>query len=361
MIAFTLCSNNYLAQAKTLGDSFVSSNPGVPFVVGLVDRRRDGIDYAALGPFEFLPVEEIGIPGFDEFWKHYSVIELNTAVKPFYIDYLFERDRPDVVVYLDPDIELYGSLDAVRSELGDSTILLTPHAMSPLPDEGPRVPQSGEPVFMEPAFLNYGIYNLGFLAVADKPGRSEFLDWWKTRTSRWGYAQPCLGLYVDQLWVGLAPLFFDDVRITRREGFNVAYWNLHERVLSPGPDGGQVVNGTDPLLFFHFSGLDPANPEQITKTPRNPFTLSSRPDLAELFRGYAERLLANGFDELSSLECAFAPMREAYIAEVAAAQRAESLRRAPVTYRLYLTARWVYRKLRAPFDRMSERDGLRPE
>ena len=59
MIAFTLCSNNYLAQAKTLGDSFVRHNPAGHFVIGLVDRRREDVDYAALGPFEILPVEDL--------------------------------------------------------------------------------------------------------------------------------------------------------------------------------------------------------------------------------------------------------------------------------------------------------------
>ena len=37
-IAFTLCSINYLAQAKTLGDSLLTHNPEYTFIVGLVDK-----------------------------------------------------------------------------------------------------------------------------------------------------------------------------------------------------------------------------------------------------------------------------------------------------------------------------------
>jgi hypothetical protein len=136
VIAFTICSNNYLAQARTLGDSVVLHNPGVTFVIGLVDRLCPDVDYDALGPFVIIPVEELSIAGFDDLWKRYGIMELNTAVKPFYFSYLFQRYVPDVVIYFDPDIELFAPLATVRDELGDAMALLTPHALTPLPDDG---------------------------------------------------------------------------------------------------------------------------------------------------------------------------------------------------------------------------------
>ena len=45
MIIFTLCSNNYLANAKTLGDSILNHRPNTMFVIGLVDERNCEIDY----------------------------------------------------------------------------------------------------------------------------------------------------------------------------------------------------------------------------------------------------------------------------------------------------------------------------
>ena len=35
---FTLCAANYLAHAKTLGESLAQHNPDYHFVIGLVDR-----------------------------------------------------------------------------------------------------------------------------------------------------------------------------------------------------------------------------------------------------------------------------------------------------------------------------------
>ncbi len=37
-IALTICSINYLAQAKSLGDSLLKHNPEYTYLIGLVDR-----------------------------------------------------------------------------------------------------------------------------------------------------------------------------------------------------------------------------------------------------------------------------------------------------------------------------------
>ena len=47
MIAFTICSNNYLAQAKTLGDSFLEFHPDWKFIIGLCDEFDSSFDYSA--------------------------------------------------------------------------------------------------------------------------------------------------------------------------------------------------------------------------------------------------------------------------------------------------------------------------
>jgi len=60
-IVFTLCSINYLAQAKTLGDSVLRHNPGSRFIIGLIDKNHTGLDLSFLGNLELLEVEKVGI------------------------------------------------------------------------------------------------------------------------------------------------------------------------------------------------------------------------------------------------------------------------------------------------------------
>ncbi len=45
------------------------------------------------------------------------------------------------------------------------------------------------------------------------------------------------GLFVDQIWINFVPLFFKKVRIFLHHEYNVAYWNLHERMIQ----GNKVV------------------------------------------------------------------------------------------------------------------------
>jgi hypothetical protein len=350
MIAFTLCSNNYLAQAKTLADSFARTNPNGHFVVGLVDRPRVDVDYSVLGASEIVPVEDLRIPEFEGFWRRYSVLELNTAVKPYYFEYLLSGWQDETICYLDPDIEVYSALDPVRDELAEDAVLLTPHALSPLPDDGLGI--------LESAFLRCGVYNLGFLAMSCAHGSAGFLDWWKARTARWGFVRAREGLFVDQLWMNLAPVYFDGFRVSCNPGLNMAYWNLHERRLSREMDGAFSTNGTHPLVFFHFSALDPVHPDSIA-TSQNRFSLANRPDVEPLFREYSHRLLANGYGRFRGLDCYFAARRDAYLREGRRRSRQSALKEAPMRYAMEVASAGSSKVARAVGKRMGV--GARPD
>ncbi len=122
-IAFTICSNNYLAQAKTLGDSFLDHHPDVKFIIGLVDRFDKSFDYSFFSRFEIIPVEDIQINNFDELTAKYNIVELNTAVKPSYIHYIFQNYQADKLIYLDPDILVTGYFEELLEYCLIHTIL----------------------------------------------------------------------------------------------------------------------------------------------------------------------------------------------------------------------------------------------
>ena len=323
LTVFTLCSNNYLAYAKTLGESVVRHDPDARFVIGLVDERRPDLDYSRVGPFEILQVEEIGIPDFEGFWKRYNLVELNTAVKPFYFEHFFRERRSDVVVFLDPDVEVYSSLQPVVESLGSAAVLLTPHILTPIPVDGLSP--------AEPVFLRFGLYNLGLLAMADRQDARAFLEWWKARTAASGYDRPDEGLFVDQLWINLAPIFFNGIRIARHAGLNVAYWNLHERRLSQTDDHRWLVNGSDPLVFFHFSQLDRKDAHSISKV-KTRYHFGNRPDLRELVQGYREQLVRNEVDRFQGVPCAYEERRLSSARDDRERSRRLRARRSPISF-----------------------------
>jgi hypothetical protein len=111
-LAFTICSINYLAQARTLGDSLRQTNPDWQYVIGLVDKLDQANLPASLLPdYPMLEIDEIEIEDFAGMCDRYDITELNTAVKPFYIDYFFKH-YPDAteVIYFDPDIIVFQPL-----------------------------------------------------------------------------------------------------------------------------------------------------------------------------------------------------------------------------------------------------------
>ncbi|MCX6313024.1 MAG: glycosyl transferase [Bacteroidetes bacterium] len=307
-IVFTLCSNNYLAQAKTLGDSLIKFNPDYVFYIGLVDRLAPQIDYQSEISHQILTVEDIGISDFDDLWKKYNIIELNTCVKPVYFKYLFEKHpEADLVFYFDPDIQIFSSLDELENEFNSNVaVLLTPHILSPIPID------SHTP--FENTFLNYGIYNLGFLGLKKCSATMEILNWWQDRTLKFGFMQPKNGLFVDQLWFNFVPLFFDKVRILEAPSFNMAPWNLHERNLTMVNDK-YIVNEDYPLVFYHFSNYKYTSADQIANYYTR-FQLRDFPILKKIYDSYLQTICENNIQKLSKLECYFVKAKILYAEEL---------------------------------------------
>lgn len=277
--ACTIVSFNYLPYARTLCDSYLAFHPDDRFYVLLVDRVPQGFD-ASKEKFQLVPVESLGIPNFNAVAFKYSILELNTNVKPTFLKKLF-RDGADQVIYLDPDILICSPLEPVIEALSNSAIVLIPHSTAP--NEGN--------VYSEVLLLVTGVFNLGFIALSKAAETDRFLDWWERRCLDLAYEERWTGLFVDQKWVNLVPCYFDSVRILKHPGCNVAYWNLHERMLDK-QQGSWMVNGV-PLVFFHFSGIHVDGAERISKHT-DQFDLVSRPELRELFSDYRSRLEEHG-------------------------------------------------------------------
>lgn len=290
-LAFTLCSINYLAQAKTLFDSIHKSNPSWHFIVGLVDKNVGNVDLSFLG-CEVLEVDKIGIEGFDEMVDLYSIVEFITAVKPFYFTYLLKK-HPEVekLVYFDPDIMVLHSLADLEKKLDDNDIILTPHFTKPIQD-------SFSPT--EKHVFNTGVFNLGFLAVKRSADTFNMLKWWEDKLRSECLLDLSQGYFVDQLWMNLVPAYFDKVLIDKHPGHNMAHWNLHERTITETAEG--YLANEVPLVFYHFSHFHPGRPNEIAAY-HNRYSFDSRPDLKKLFRTYTDSLVKNRYFELKKVPC----------------------------------------------------------
>ncbi len=295
---FTICSNNYLAQASVLAASVAQHCPEVRFEVYLVDLPFAEIKYEDL-PFNVVFINEIE-NDIEELLTRYDIIELNTCVKPKIFQHICSDPEITQAVYLDPDIKLFDALTNLYIAFEQYSILLTPHILTPIPidDKWP----------LEQQFLNYGLYNLGFIGIKNDTTGRGFLAWWKERTYKLGYSRVAEGLFVDQLPVNFAPIFFDRVHVLKDLGYNMGPWNLHERMLTVVA-GHIMVNEKTSLKFFHFSSFK-INSGELPLHYYSRFTLNDRLDLREIYQQYNNDLISADYAKYSSIPCAYVSRRQ---------------------------------------------------
>lgn len=280
----TIICSNYIAYARTQYESLKSLGLGYDYFVYVVDAESPQ-DFSA-EPFTVIrPSQLFACDEYTRLAFLFNALELSTNVKPRLLKHLLQNGYSNVL-YFDPDIYIYRDIGSIFKHFSDGSILLTPHSLHPY--EGTLRPNDQD-------LLIGGTFNLGFIGVSNSPAARHFLDWWEQRCLQLGYNEVRSGLMVDQKWVNLAPCYFDGVRILKDAGYNVAYWNLHERTLSK-VKGEWYVNGQQPLTFYHFSGIQFNEHDQISKH-QNRYDLNLRKELIPLFEAYRDRLNVNGIRE----------------------------------------------------------------
>jgi len=280
----TIAARNYLPYVRTLATSFKEVHPD-GHVSALIFDDLHGRVSAESEPFELLHLEDLGedMAEFHRMAMLYDLMEFATALKPWLLQSLLDGGS-DPVLYLDPDIEVFSSLEDLANKAIEHGIVLTPHTTTPYP-----LDKKGTD---DQAILASGIFNLGFIGVGKQA--DSFLAFWKERLRRECRNDVQAMRFVDQRWIDFVPGCFDHA-IIRDPQYNVAYWNLHGRNLRWTGTEYQV-NG-QPLAFFHFSGYSPEAGQLLSRHQgdRPRILLSDNPDLARICDEYRDLLYKHGY------------------------------------------------------------------
>lgn len=225
---------------------------------------------------EVVSVTELSIPDLPAWMFRHNIVELSTAVKGKMLCRLLEKPDADSVVYIDPDIAIFNPLMHVMDLLKNHPVVLTPHQTEP-----ETHPQGI--VDNEIGSLKRGIYNLGFMAIANVPEGRRIAEWWRDRLLAYCRDDAENGLFTDQKWCDLIPALFENPAILRNSGYNVASWNLSHRPIRI--DGhGQIFAADAPLRFFHFTKVDTAGEVMLERYGSESIALF------ELLRWYREAI-----------------------------------------------------------------------
>ncbi len=293
----TIASSSYLPWVRVLADSVRQHHPELSLTVLLLDepdpswlRSDDSFELRRLSDLLLNPAERA--------WMEliYSPFELSCALKPWLLELLLQE--AEAALYLDADMLILGPLTDVFELAVHHGLVLTPHGLSPLPDDG---------CFPTDAtFLEYGQFNAGFVATGR--GGKRFLDFWKGKLRRDCVDRGAAESYVvnDQRWLDLAAGYFP-LSILRDPGVNVGYWNLGPREVAL--DGESFKVGDHDLRLMHFSGFDPRRPDVLSRHPGNRArAATASPAVRQLASDYAQRLLEAGWSERTGGNAAVAGM-----------------------------------------------------
>ncbi|HEX5322751.1 MAG TPA: hypothetical protein VFW40_03115, partial [Capsulimonadaceae bacterium] len=245
---YTSIGNNYLPKARVLARSLKRFNPNWVLHVFVAEPLDVSIDPSSEPFGSIVTIDQLGIPNLKSWIFKHNVMEIGTAIKGRAAQYLIETHSLDKVFYFDPDIAVFGDLSPLANLVESHPILLAPHATRP-------VSTASGIKEIELLFMRFGAFNLGFLGLSAEGQGAEFLQWWSDRLDRYAFIDLSDGLFTDQRWCDLAPIYFDQTHILRDPQYDVAYWNLTHRKMCASSDGPILIDD-HPLGFFHFSGYD---------------------------------------------------------------------------------------------------------
>ncbi|WP_207460657.1 hypothetical protein [Azospirillum sp. SYSU D00513] len=292
-VFFTIAARNYAAYVRSLYQSLRAAYHNVNFIWFIADDWGHGINENS-EPFPVVHPSALDLPEFEAFKFRYNVIEFATAIKPYAFAKLFRNQAYRNAVYLDPDIYVLRRLNHVHDALRDHFMVLTPHITQSL-DDG-MLPD-------DQAIMRAGVFNLGFLALSRGADADAFLKWWCEKLRyHCVYDEPQSGVFTDQKWIDLAPCFFNNIKILRHPGYNLAYWNLLHRPVANTPKG--LTAAGRPVHFVHFSGINPSVSGSFSKH-QNRFTYEDLGDLQALADAYVAAVRASGHEQCRTIPYGF--------------------------------------------------------
>jgi hypothetical protein len=155
-----------------------------------------------------------------------------TPAVPLYV--LGTRPEVQEITYLDADLLFFRDPEPLFEEMGDASVLITPHRYAPEYREQE---------------IN-GIYNVQFLVFRRDDRGMEALQWWHDRCVEWCYYRLEDGKLGDQKYLDDWPERFDGVHELEHKGGGLAPWNVTQYDVRA--DGSRVLVDDDELVFFHY-------------------------------------------------------------------------------------------------------------
>jgi len=234
----TLFDSNYLVKFVAMHESLCKVGAGFQITAFCFDDLAyemlealglEGVSRVSLAELEAQNPALLGVK------SDRSPVEYCWTATPALPMYIFAtRPELDEITYLDADLMFFSSPEPIFNELGDDSILITPHRFAP----------------QYAAQVENGIYNVQFMSFRRDGRGIKCLQWWHDRCIEWCYYRLEDGRLGDQKYLDDWPERFEGVHVLEHKGGGLGPWNIPQYDLSRR-DGIKMVDD-DPLIFFHY-------------------------------------------------------------------------------------------------------------
>lgn len=292
---FTIVAKNYIGLALILEKSIRKYYNNVDFYIVIADEVESGV-ITNLPPNALIAKDILNLS--DDIWYNmsfkYNLTEFCTSIKPLSFKYFINSKKYKKVIYLDPDIYFFSSIEPIFKELDNVSMVLTPHIL--------QIPNKGATDSPESDWMTCGMFNLGFCGIRDTSKSKRILDWWHERLVSSCFNERLKGQFTDQKWMDFIPCFLESTELTisHKLGYNFAPWNFFEREIMQQEGCLKVKSRIDyktinmeQLVFVHFSGYDYANLKDGIFSQHNIHSLKEYSDLTPIFVEYSKAIRDN--------------------------------------------------------------------
>lgn len=166
-----------------------------------------------------------------------SLAEYCWTCKPFILKHCLIEFNLNECTYVDGDLYFYNNPEILFTEMGNNSVLITPHNYYPLYDRS----------------ATSGIYCAQLVSFKNTPQGNYVLNWWAGACLKWCSSTYEDGKWADQKYLDSWPYMFDGVHICREVTAGLAPWNILNYTYSDRSE--QITVNNKPLIFYHFHDL----------------------------------------------------------------------------------------------------------
>ncbi|HEU0085179.1 MAG TPA: hypothetical protein VFQ87_20205 [Bradyrhizobium sp.] len=207
---------------------------------------------------------------------HRSTIEYYFTLSAGWMLFVMAREpAAQWVTYLDGDLFFYRSPAIIYDELHNASVAIIPHRYTS------RLRK----------LQKFGTYNVGWVGARNDADGIAVIKWWRSSCIEWCHDHVDGERFADQGYLDGFASRSARVRIIENIGANLAPWNIGNYRIE-FRDGGVLIDGAHPLIFFHFQGLRKGLRWFIFSSHRLYRAPFSRVVRSHIYKPYIDELLA---------------------------------------------------------------------